>query len=43
MWNRVKFVNSVMLFFGLVRVRRAKNGEILQPSVDYGKNLFIID
>jgi hypothetical protein len=40
---RGKFRNSFMLFLGQVEERNAKNGEIMQPSVDYGKNLFIID
>jgi len=40
---RRKFMNSFMLFFAQVGERQAKYGEIVQPSVDYGKNLFIID
>ena len=40
---RRKFMNSFMLFFAQVGEGKAKYGEIVQPSVDYGKNLFIID
>lgn len=40
---RRKFMNSFMLFFAQVGEGKVKYGEIVQPSVDYGKNLFIID
>lgn len=40
---RPKLMNSFMLFFGRVGECKVKYGEIMQPSVDYGKNLFIID
>jgi hypothetical protein len=32
-----------MLFFAQVGAERDNYGEIVQPSVDYDKNLFIID
>jgi hypothetical protein len=32
-----------MLFLAQVEEEQAKYGEIVQPPVDYGKNLFIID
>jgi hypothetical protein len=32
-----------MLFLAQVGEEWANYGEIVQPSVDYGKNLFIID
>lgn len=40
---RRKFMDSFMLFFAQVEAGQTKYGEIVQPSVDYGKNLFIID
>ena len=40
---RGKFRNSFVLFFAQVREGEAKYGEFMQPPVDYGENLFIID
>jgi len=40
---RLKLKNSFMLFFAQVGEGKAKYGEIVQPSVDYDKKLFIID
>jgi hypothetical protein len=40
---RCKLMNSFLLFLAQVGEEWANYGEIVQPSVDYGKNLFIID
>jgi hypothetical protein len=40
---RCKFMNSFVLFFAQVGELEVENGEIVQPSVDYGDYLFIID
>jgi len=36
-------MNSFLLFLAQVGEEQAKYDEIVQPSVDYGKKLFIID
>ena len=38
-----KSMNSFMLYFAQIGEGKTKYVEIMQPSVDYGKNLFIID
>jgi hypothetical protein len=38
-----KFMNLFMLYFAQIGEGKAKCDEIMQPSVDYDKNLFIID
>jgi len=41
--DQAKFMNSFVLFFAQVGEGKAKYGKIVQPSVDYVQNLFIID